>query len=123
MSILHSSISLIKQQSKVLNKWDHCIKIFFAKKKQRQMQTYVYSIVDDRGNKVEGFEKLARVMTEFYQGLLGKQRIIREHMDWESCRRYHAASRATVATDNTFFRVGHQRGCVFNPFSKVTRTR
>ena len=85
MSILHSSLLLIKQQSKLqwIDQGDHCTKIFFAKMKQRQMQAFVYSILDDRGSKVEGFEKVAQVMIQFYQGLLGKQRIIREQMDYE----------------------------------------
>ena len=61
MSILHSSQTLIKQQTKLqwINQGDHFTNTFFAKIKQRKMQTYVYSILDKRGNRVEGFKSVA----------------------------------------------------------------
>ncbi|KAJ8427758.1 hypothetical protein Cgig2_006426 [Carnegiea gigantea] len=69
IKILKSSLSLIKQQSKLqwINQGDHCTKWFFAKMKQRQMASYVYATQDTQGNSVEG--------------LLGKQDTRRDHID------------------------------------------
>jgi len=37
------------------------------------MGSYVYTITDDQGSGVEGFSKVAEVMTKHCQDLLGKQ--------------------------------------------------
>ncbi|KAJ8444076.1 hypothetical protein Cgig2_025077 [Carnegiea gigantea] len=66
MKISHLFISLLKQQTKLqwLNQGDHCTKLFFAKVKQRQIQTYVYLILDKEGFTVEGFEIVAHKFSE-----------------------------------------------------------
>ncbi|KAJ8419294.1 hypothetical protein Cgig2_026468 [Carnegiea gigantea] len=73
------------EESKViwLNQGDQCNRIFMVKIKQRQLQAYVYSILDEDGTKVEGFnnwdyapkhdtcwylEKLCKVKEEFKLG-------------------------------------------------------
>ncbi|KAJ8439071.1 hypothetical protein Cgig2_018465 [Carnegiea gigantea] len=61
LRVLQSSMFLIRQQSK-----------------QQQLQSFVYKIKDDQGKEVEGFEEVARVITTYYQKLLGDQEIIRE---------------------------------------------
>ncbi|KAJ8433496.1 hypothetical protein Cgig2_018030 [Carnegiea gigantea] len=60
--ILKSSLFLIRQQSKQtwLNQGDYCTKLFFAKMRQRNMQTFIYQIKDDHGEMVEGFENVAK---------------------------------------------------------------
>ena len=74
MKIVHFSLTLIKQQSKQqwLNQGDHCTKVFCAKMRQRKIQTYVFSLHDNCGKGVEGFDKVAHLITDYYQGLLGK---------------------------------------------------
>ena len=52
-----------------------------AKMKRRQLQAYVYSILDEDGTKVEGFGNVAQVMTAYYQNFLGNQTISRENID------------------------------------------
>jgi len=51
--------------------------------RQRKIQTYVFSLYDNCGKGVEGFDKVAHVITDYYQGLLGKQRTQRERIDTE----------------------------------------
>ncbi|KAJ8421497.1 hypothetical protein Cgig2_028517 [Carnegiea gigantea] len=57
-----------------LNQGDHCTKLFFAKMRQRYMQTFIYQIKDDHGEMVEGFENVPKK-------LLGDQTIIRTLVD------------------------------------------
>lgn len=38
---------------------------FFAKAKQRKSATYIFTIKDDQGNQVEGFEQVGQVMFKF----------------------------------------------------------
>ncbi|KAJ8444144.1 hypothetical protein Cgig2_029919 [Carnegiea gigantea] len=64
-----------------LNLRDHYTKQFFTKMKQREMQSFVYSIQDGQGRHVEGFKEVARVFVEYYQDLLGEQPIIRDQID------------------------------------------
>ncbi|KAJ8423957.1 hypothetical protein Cgig2_007561 [Carnegiea gigantea] len=66
MRILHSSLSQMKQQSKVLwlNQGDICTRTFIAKMKQRQMQAYVYAIKDGLGQTVEGFSNVAQLILQ-----------------------------------------------------------
>jgi len=44
---------------------DQNTKYLCAKVKQRNMHNYMYSISNVRGEKVEGFEKVAKVIAEF----------------------------------------------------------
>jgi len=48
--------------------------------KQRKQANYIFSIYDDPRNRVEGFKAVAKVMTEFYQKLLGEQNSKRTHV-------------------------------------------
>ena len=84
-SILSSSLSLIKQQSRALwmNQGDRCIKAFMVKMKQKRLQAYVYAIKDKDGEWQEGFENVSQVMNEFYRNLLGTQVVGREPIDIE----------------------------------------
>ncbi|KAJ8419404.1 hypothetical protein Cgig2_007179 [Carnegiea gigantea] len=72
IDILDSSTKLMRQQSKLecINGRDHYTKFFFAKMKQRKQANYIFSINDYTGNRVDGFQAVAKVMTEFYQKLL-----------------------------------------------------
>ncbi|KAJ8419257.1 hypothetical protein Cgig2_003298 [Carnegiea gigantea] len=60
ISILASSLFLIKQQSKMewLNFGDENTRLFFAKSKQRKMATYIYSLKDASGTSVHGFDAI-----------------------------------------------------------------
>jgi len=51
------------------------------------MQTFVYMIKDDLGNEIEGFDKVAKVITTYYQKLLGDQAIRREPVDVSTMQR------------------------------------
>jgi len=57
-----------------LNNGDQCTQVFLAKLKRRKQANYIYSINDAQGNRVAGFTDVAKVLTDFYQDLLGKQR-------------------------------------------------
>ena len=71
--IISSSLALLKQQSKMewIGLGDDCSKLFFAKSKQRKLATYIYSLKDDTGTTVEGFDAVGRVMVKFYISLMG----------------------------------------------------
>ncbi|KAJ8427211.1 hypothetical protein Cgig2_015423 [Carnegiea gigantea] len=86
--ILTSSLSLMKQQSKMewLTLGDENNRIFFTKAKQRRMATYVYSLKDASGEFVEGFEAIGRIMLDFYKHLLGPQSTVRSRIDMEVIR-------------------------------------
>ncbi|KAJ8424767.1 hypothetical protein Cgig2_017419 [Carnegiea gigantea] len=58
IEILSSSISLLKQQCKMawIKYRDDHTRLFFAKAKQRKLATYIYTLKDDNGQIVEGFE-------------------------------------------------------------------
>ncbi|KAJ8422406.1 hypothetical protein Cgig2_013226 [Carnegiea gigantea] len=74
-NIISSSISLMRQRC--ILEWiehgDDCSRLFFAKAKQRKLATYIYTLKDDAGNTVEGFDAVGRVMVNFYKSLLGSQ--------------------------------------------------
>ncbi|KAJ8422893.1 LOW QUALITY PROTEIN: hypothetical protein Cgig2_025984 [Carnegiea gigantea] len=76
LNIIKSSLSLMKCQSKLewLNDGDSGTRFFFTKLRQRKQRNYVYSINHEKGDKVEGFQEVAQVMTDYYQKLLGKQK-------------------------------------------------
>ena len=63
VDILDSSTKLMRQQSKLewINVGDHCTKFFFAKMKQRKQVNYIFSINDETGNRVDGFQAVADV--------------------------------------------------------------
>ncbi|KAJ8424407.1 hypothetical protein Cgig2_031782 [Carnegiea gigantea] len=45
--------------------------------KRASVASYIFTIKDDQGNQVEGFEQVGHVMLDFYKGLLGKQMHLR----------------------------------------------
>jgi len=73
MDILTSTLALIQQQSKTewIKYGDGNTRLFHAKAKQRKMATYIYSINDENGIQVEGFDQVQQTMSKFYQQLLG----------------------------------------------------
>ncbi|KAJ8419640.1 LOW QUALITY PROTEIN: hypothetical protein Cgig2_030847 [Carnegiea gigantea] len=75
IDILSSSISLIKQQCKFewIGYGNDSTRLFFAKAKQRKLVSYTYSLMDEEGHLVEGFDQLERIVKHFWQGLLGPQ--------------------------------------------------
>ena len=74
VSILSLVLSLIKQQCKAewIQMGDDCIRFFFTKAKQRKLATYIYSLKDQNGEKKEGFDEVAKIISSFYSNLLGK---------------------------------------------------
>ncbi|KAJ8449647.1 hypothetical protein Cgig2_005669 [Carnegiea gigantea] len=83
ISILSSSLDLIKQQGKM--EWimygDECTRIFYAKAKQRKISSYIYTITDQEGRSVEGFEQVGLTMFHYYKNLLGDQPAARTPID------------------------------------------
>lgn len=75
ITILNSSISLMRQQSKIkwLNVGDTNSRAFFALLRQRRVSNCIYAIQNDQGETVEGFDKVSKVMTEFFRELIGKK--------------------------------------------------
>ncbi|KAJ8419893.1 hypothetical protein Cgig2_017703 [Carnegiea gigantea] len=73
ITINHSTILLIKQQSKPewISFGDECSRIFMARIKQRKALTSIFYIRDQNGQRVEGFDAVSEVMTKYYKGLLG----------------------------------------------------
>jgi len=85
ISILASSLSLIRQQSKMewLNLGDDNTRIFFTKAKQKKMATFIYSLEDARGSRVKGFDEVGQILLKYYQQLLGPHHAIRNHINPE----------------------------------------
>ena len=52
---------------------DDTIGTFLVKAKQKKPAFYIFTIKDDQGSQVEGFEQVGHVMLGFYEGFLGKQ--------------------------------------------------
>lgn len=52
---------------------DQCIRFFFTKIRQMKMANYVYSLQDKDMMRVDIFEIIAKVISDFYKYLLGKQ--------------------------------------------------
>ena len=71
--INHSAISLMKQQSKA--EWirfgDECSRLFMARIKQRKANASIYFIKGQNNQRLEGFEAVSRVLTDYYKELLG----------------------------------------------------
>ncbi|KAJ8433476.1 hypothetical protein Cgig2_020648 [Carnegiea gigantea] len=85
ISILSSSMALIKQHFKLewIKYGDDSTRLFFAKAKQRKLSSYIYSLKDQEGRLVEGFEQVGQTMFSFYQNLLGQQHTVRLPIDME----------------------------------------
>ncbi|KAJ8435058.1 hypothetical protein Cgig2_015563 [Carnegiea gigantea] len=83
ISILSSSIALIKQQSKLewIKYGDDCTRLFFAKAKQRKLSTYIYTLKTGAETQIEGFEKIGEIMFQFYKDLLGSPPTTRQCID------------------------------------------
>ncbi|KAJ8421769.1 hypothetical protein Cgig2_000946 [Carnegiea gigantea] len=83
ISILSSSLALLKQHSKIewIKYGDDCTSFFFAKAKQRKLATYIYSLHDASGTEVEGFVKVGEVLYTFYKDLLGNAYPQRSSLD------------------------------------------
>ncbi|KAJ8420587.1 hypothetical protein Cgig2_032285 [Carnegiea gigantea] len=79
ITILSSSMALMKQQCKIewISYGDDNTRTFFAKAKQRKLASYIYQIKDEKGNLVEGFDKVEQTMMSYYNALLGEQFITR----------------------------------------------
>ena len=88
ISILTSSLALMKQQSKMewISYGDDNTRTFFARAKQRKMSSYIYQINDDKGVTVEGFDKVGQSMMSYYNALLGKQSSTRQCIDQDVIR-------------------------------------
>ena len=71
--IVSSLIDLIRQQCEVdwLNYGDDCTWYFFAKAKQRKVESYAFTIQDDHGHVHQGFGEVADILQVYYKGLLG----------------------------------------------------
>ena len=73
INILSSSLELIKQQSKVdwIKYGDAGTRFFHAKAKQRKLQLYVYSLLDDCNVQQTGFEAVSDVLQAYYSEFFG----------------------------------------------------
>jgi len=83
ISINHSAISLMQQQSKAkcIGLADECTRMFMSRIKQRKAITCIFHIRDTNGQRVEGFEAVSEVMISFYKDLLGKNDYHRTSVD------------------------------------------
>ena len=79
IAILSSNLSVMQQRSKMewITQGDISTRFFFAKAKQRKLSIYIYTIQDDQGKQVEGFEDVGAIMMQFYKRLLGEQLALR----------------------------------------------
>ncbi|KAJ8419651.1 hypothetical protein Cgig2_020573 [Carnegiea gigantea] len=95
ISILASSLKLMKQQNKMewLGYGDECSKLFYAKTKQRKLTTYIYSIQDESGAWVEGFEQVGKTMVNFYHQLLSTEEPYRLAIGKDVIAQGHTLSR------------------------------
>jgi len=76
-------LSLIKQQCNAdwIKFGDEFNRYFFAKAKQRKLATYIYALLDQNDELIEGFEAVANEMLQFYTRLLGRQHVTRDPID------------------------------------------
>ena len=83
ISILSSSLSLLRQESKIdwIKYGDDCTRFFFARAKQRKLSTYFYTIQDATGTELEGFDQVGKVMLDYCKDLLGKAPLHRQSID------------------------------------------
>ncbi|KAJ8419239.1 hypothetical protein Cgig2_023879 [Carnegiea gigantea] len=71
--IISSSLSLMRQQSKMdwIGLGDTGSRLFFARAKQRKLSSYIYTLKNNEGSNVEGFDQVGKIMSKFYAQLLG----------------------------------------------------
>ncbi|KAJ8439478.1 hypothetical protein Cgig2_006995 [Carnegiea gigantea] len=88
LSINRSAVLLIKQQSKA--KWiglgDECTRVFMARIRQRKALTCIYQIRNQDDLRVEGFDAVSKIMTSYYNHLLGGKLRQRSKIDLQG---YH----------------------------------
>jgi len=60
---------------------DDSTRLFYAKAKQRKLSSYIFTLKDQDGEQVEGFEKVGQTFYKFYRDLLGEQSSFRTHVD------------------------------------------
>ena len=46
-------------------------RLFFAKTNQRKLTSYIYTIKNEEGDYMEGFDRVGKVVLHFYQSLMG----------------------------------------------------
>ena len=56
-----------------MNFGDKCTRTSSLRPKQRKLATYIYSIKDDAGNLLEGFEVVCHTILSFFKNLLRRQ--------------------------------------------------
>ena len=73
--IISSSLSLMREESKMdlIELGDAGSRLFFARAKQSKMSSYIYTLKNDEGSKVEGFDQVGKIMSKFYTQLLGTE--------------------------------------------------
>ena len=83
--ILSSSLSLIQQQSEIewIKYGDEKTRLFHTKARQRKIATYTYSIQDENGKSMEGFNRVKQVMHDFYKNLLGRHHCTRKGINMQ----------------------------------------
>jgi len=83
ISILSSSLSLLRQQCKIdwIKYGDESTRLFHAKAKQRKLTTYIFSIHDATGSEVEGFDQVGKVLLDYYKDLLGNTTLPSQSID------------------------------------------
>ena len=83
ISILTSSLSLLKQQCKIdwINYGDDSTRFFYARAKHRKLASYIFSIQNTTGEVVEGFDKVGDVLLSYYKDLLGQTPLHRQKLD------------------------------------------
>jgi len=76
-----SVIDILWQQSKAtwISYGDGCNRFFFAKAKQRKIETYVYELQDKLEHLKVGFDAVANIMQGFYRKLLGPNTSFEDH--------------------------------------------
>ena len=72
---------------------DECSKLFYAKTKQRKLAIYIYSIQDESGACVEGFEQVGKTIVNFYHQLLGTEELHRLASDTDVIAQGHTLFR------------------------------
>lgn len=71
--LLSSTLDLVQQQSKIdwIKYGDAGTRFFHAKAKQRKLQLYVYSLQDNEGHSLTGFEAVSDELSSYYSHQLG----------------------------------------------------
>ncbi|KAJ8419232.1 LOW QUALITY PROTEIN: hypothetical protein Cgig2_010819 [Carnegiea gigantea] len=62
---------------------DDSTRLFYGKAKQRKLSSYIYTLKDQEGGLVEGFEQVSHTMFHFHRNLLGEQSSTRSPIDME----------------------------------------